>query len=320
MPTVIHEQNAVIGRANGFLAPRVTAIATSHAEVRGTEKVRAQDRADRQSGAPGGAGGGGRRPIRRSSADGPFRLLVFGGSQGARFMSDLVPPAVALLCRRRAARLAIVQQCRPEDMARVEAAYDGLGVAADLAALLPRHAAAHRRTATSSSAAPAPRPCAELAVIGRPAIMVPLPGALDQDQKANAMVLAAAGGGWMVEQKDMTPERLAADLAQPDGRSGAPVRRRRGGAQSRPPGCGRAPRRCGRACRGRRSAGRCRSCRMKMGLDIGPVHFVGIGGIGMSGIAEVLVNLGYRVQGSDAVRQRQCPAPAREGHRRRHRP
>ncbi len=211
VPTVIHEQNAVIGRANGFLAARVTAIATSQGQVRGTEKVAAKIV---QTGNPVRPAvlAAAETPYPAPTADGPFRLLVFGGSQGARFMSDSVPPAIALLPEALRARLAIVQQCRPEDMARVKAAYEALGVDACLAPFfndLPQRIAGSHLVVCRSGASTT----AELTVIGRPAIMVPLPGAVDQDQKANALVLAAAGGGWMVEQKDMTPERLAADLA-----------------------------------------------------------------------------------------------------------
>ena len=211
VPTVIHEQNAVIGRANGFLASRVTAIATGQAEVSGTEKVHARIV---QTGNPVRPAVlvAAETPYPALSADAPFRLLVFGGSQGARFMSDLVPPAVALLPETARAHLAIVQQCRPEDMARVKAAYGELGVAVCLAPFyhdMPRRIADSHLVVCRAGASTT----AELTVIGRPAIMVPLPGSLDQDQKANATVLAAAGGGWMVEQKDMTPERLAGDLA-----------------------------------------------------------------------------------------------------------
>ena len=231
VPTVIHDQNAVIGRANGFLAPRVTAIATSQPQVRGTEKVREKIT---QTGNPVRPAvlAAAETPYPTPTADGPFRLLVFGGSQGARFMSDLVPPAIALLPEAARGRLAIVQQCRPEDMARVEAAYKDLGVAAELQPFfrdLPQRIADSHLVICRSGAST----IAELTVIGRPAIMVPLPGALDQDQKANAMVLAAAGGGWMVEQKDMTPEHLAKNLsilmADPAGLSAAAAAARKSG-------------------------------------------------------------------------------------------
>ncbi len=211
VPTVIHEQNAVIGRANGFLAPRVTAIATSQPQVRGTEKVSARIT---QTGNPVRPAvlAAARTSYRPTPNRNPFNLLIFGGSQGARFLSDLVPPAIALLPEAERARLKVVQQCRAEDLARVKAIYDGLGIDADLAPFfhdMPRRMAQSCVVICRSGAST----IAELTVIGRPAILIPLPGALDQDQKANATVLAAAGGGWMIEQKDMTPERLAADLA-----------------------------------------------------------------------------------------------------------
>jgi UDP-N-acetylglucosamine--N-acetylmuramyl-(pentapeptide) pyrophosphoryl-undecaprenol N-acetylglucosamine transferase len=152
-------------------------------------------------------------PYPALAPNGRVNLLVFGGSQGARFMSDLVPAAVTLLAPDTRARLHIVQQCRPEDMARVREVYNGIGVDAELAPFfrdMPARIAASHLVVSRSGAST----CAELSVIGRPAIMVPLPGALDQDQKANAMVLAGAGGAWMVEQNDMNPVRLAGDLTR----------------------------------------------------------------------------------------------------------
>ena len=211
VPTLIHEQNAVLGRANRFLAPRVKVIATGFAVVRGAGTFAAKMV---QTGNPV-------RPAVRDAATiayvapragEPFRLVVFGGSQGARFMSDLVPPAIATMPAEMRSRLAIVQQCRPEDMDRVRESYAAIGVSAELQPFfrdMPQRIAAGHLVVCRSGAST----CAELAVIGRPAIMVPLPGALDQDQKANAEVLASAGGGWMVVQSEMNPRRLADDLA-----------------------------------------------------------------------------------------------------------
>lgn len=211
VPTIIHEQNAVFGRANRFLSTRVTKIATSFPKVAGGDAL--QDRIV-QTGNPV-------RPAVRTAAavpygvrtvGDPFRLLVFGGSQGAAFLSDVVPAAVALLPRETKALLRIVQQCRAEDLDRVRQAYDLLGVTAELApffADMPDRMAAANLVVCRSGAST----CAELAVIGRPAIMVPLPHALDQDQKANAGVLAAAGGGWMIEQPALTADRLAGEIA-----------------------------------------------------------------------------------------------------------
>ena len=211
VPTIIHEQNAVLGRANRFLAPRVGRIATSFASVGGTQAFGASVV---QTGNPVRpavrAAAATPYPV-RAAAD-PFRLLVFGGSQGARVFSDLMPATVALLAADARARLRIVQQCRPEDIGRVRQAYELLGVAADLApffADMPQRVAASHLVVCRSGAST----CAELAVIGRPAILVPLPHSLDQDQRANAGVLAGAGGGWLIDQSDLTPARLANEIA-----------------------------------------------------------------------------------------------------------
>jgi UDP-N-acetylglucosamine--N-acetylmuramyl-(pentapeptide) pyrophosphoryl-undecaprenol N-acetylglucosamine transferase len=212
VPTVIHDQNAVLGRANKFLANRVTAIATGFPKVRGAEMFVAKtvetgspvrEKVLKAAATP--------YPVRRAGS--PFNLLVFGGSQGARFMSDLVPPAVAALPEDLRGLLRVTQQCRPEDIDRVRDVYAGMGVAAELQPFfddMPARIAACHLVVSRSGASTV----AELSVIGRPAIMVPLPHALDQDQKANAEVLARAGGGWMVEQRDMNPARLARDLAE----------------------------------------------------------------------------------------------------------
>ena len=178
-----------------------------------------------------------RTPYPAARADGPFNLLVFGGSQGARFMSDLVPPAIAALPAETRRLIRVTQQCRPEDIDRVRDAYAGMGVEADLRPFFDdmpaRIAAAHLVVSRSGAST-----VAELRVIGRPAIMVPLPNALDQDQKANAEVLARAGGGWMVEQRDMNPagSRTILPSSSPI-RGGSPIRprRRRGSAGPTPP-------------------------------------------------------------------------------------
>ncbi len=212
IPTVVHDANAVLGRANRFLASRVTAIATSLPKVGGAGMFAARIVETGNPVRPAVREAAGTPYPARNTGD-PFRLLVFGGSQGARFMSDLLPPAVASLPEGDRRLLRVTQQCRPEDMERVARAYRDMLVEADLQPFfrdLPRRIAASHLVVGRSGASTV----AELAVIGRPAIMVPLPHALDQDQKANAEVLARAGGGWMIEQRDMTPDRLAQDLAE----------------------------------------------------------------------------------------------------------
>ncbi|MGA7490155.1 MAG: glycosyltransferase, partial [Xanthobacteraceae bacterium] len=142
----------------------------------------------------------------------PLRLVVFGGSQGARIMADIVPAAVERIEPHLQARLSVVQQAREEDLPRVKAGYARAQVAAEVApffADLPaRIAASHLVVARSGAST-----VAELAAIGRPAILVPLPHALDQDQSANAAVLAKAGGAIRLPQDDFTADRLAAEIS-----------------------------------------------------------------------------------------------------------
>jgi len=212
IPTVIHEQNAVIGRANRFLAPRVTAIATSFAAVLDREeKLNAKATRTGNPVRPAVIAAAA-SPYTPPETTGPIRLVVFGGSQGARIMADIVPPAVERLARHLQARFAVVQQAREEDLARVMDIYARAKVAADVApffADLPaRIASSHIVVARSGAST-----VAELAAIGRPAILVPLPHALDQDQSANAGVLERAGGAMRLRQDDFTPDRLAAEIS-----------------------------------------------------------------------------------------------------------
>jgi UDP-N-acetylglucosamine--N-acetylmuramyl-(pentapeptide) pyrophosphoryl-undecaprenol N-acetylglucosamine transferase len=209
--TIIHEQNAVMGRANRFLAPRVSAIATGFAALASPDQAIAAKLT--YVGNPV-------RPAVLAAAAVPFpdfadqlKVLVTGGSQGARIMSDIVPAAVARLSKAQRSRLAIVQQARAEDIERVVQRYGELNVRATVQpffADLPQHlAAAHLLIGRAGAST-----VSECAVIGRPAILVPLPGSLDQDQAANAAFLAAAGAATVIAQTDFTPERLGQELAR----------------------------------------------------------------------------------------------------------
>jgi UDP-N-acetylglucosamine--N-acetylmuramyl-(pentapeptide) pyrophosphoryl-undecaprenol N-acetylglucosamine transferase len=210
VPSLIHEANAVLGRANRLLAPRVNAIATGFPDV---------CRGDPRLAAKATLTGNPVRPAVVAAASAPYpasaeplRLLVFGGSQGARIMAEIVPAAIALLEPGLRARLAVVQQAREEDLARVRSAYAALSAAAEIAPFFPdlpaRMAASHVVVSRSGAST-----IAELAAIGRPAILVPLPHALDQDQFANAGQLEAAGGAIRLVQDEFTPRRLAAEIA-----------------------------------------------------------------------------------------------------------
>lgn len=216
-PTLIHEANAVMGRANSLLAPRVTAIATGYPDICAADPAlaaKAHHTGNPVRPAVIEAAG---IPFAAPAPDGPIDLLVFGGSQGARVMSEIVPPGVERLDPALRARLNIVQQAREEGIEAVRATYARLGVRAELAPFfgdLPaRMARAHLVIARSGAMT-----VAELGVIGRPSVLVPLPGALDQDQLANATALANGGGAVLMPQSHFTPDsfaelvtRLAAD-------------------------------------------------------------------------------------------------------------
>jgi len=211
IPTVLHEQNGVMGRANRLLAPRVTAIATGFRTLARIEaslqgKLTFTGNPVRSEVIAAAA-----TPYAAPQPDGKLRLLVFGGSQGARVMAEVVPSAIERVAAELRARLSIVQQARAENLDVVRATYARLGVEADCApffADLPaRMAAAHLVIARSGAST-----VAELSAIGRPAILVPLPHSLDQDQFVNAGVLQHAGGAIRLEQRDFTPERLAGEI------------------------------------------------------------------------------------------------------------
>ena len=213
VPSLIHEQNGVIGRANRFLLGRVSAVATGFKEVAGLPAHLAPRTFHTGNPIRPAVTEAARVLYAPPPAGGELRLLVFGGSQGARVMSDVVPTALASLPASERARLHVVQQARPEDLASVREAYGEARIAAEVEPFfrdLPRRIAdAHLVIARSGAST-----VAELAAIGRPAILVPLPGALDQDQAANARSLAAVGAATVVPQGDFTPARLASELTE----------------------------------------------------------------------------------------------------------
>jgi UDP-N-acetylglucosamine--N-acetylmuramyl-(pentapeptide) pyrophosphoryl-undecaprenol N-acetylglucosamine transferase len=210
VPSLIHDANAVIGRANRLLAPRVTAIASTFPAVFDAEPALA---------AKATLTGNPVRPAVIAAAatpypapNDPLRLLIVGGSQGARIMADIVPGAIGHLEAGLRARPTVVQQARDEDLGRVREVYAKLAVGAEIAPFfsdLPlRMAASHLVVARAGAST-----VAELSAIGRPSILIPLPHALDQDQFANAGVLERAGGALRILQEAFTPQRLADEIA-----------------------------------------------------------------------------------------------------------
>ncbi len=212
IPTLIHEQNAVMGRANRFLAPRVRTIATGFPGILDARPALAAKATYTGNPVRPAVIAAAANPYPARGRGDPLRLLVFGGSQGARVMADIVPAGVELVEAALRARLKVTQQARQEDVPRVRDAYRrGGGGAAGGAPFfddLPvRMAASHLVIARSGAST-----VAELTAIGRPSILVPLPHALDQDQHHNAGVLMAAGGAIRLAQADFTPDRVAAEI------------------------------------------------------------------------------------------------------------
>jgi UDP-N-acetylglucosamine--N-acetylmuramyl-(pentapeptide) pyrophosphoryl-undecaprenol N-acetylglucosamine transferase len=211
--TLLHEQNAILGRANRLLAPRVRRIATSFPEV---SAVRPGDRARLvETGNPVRAAITALRgtPYPALAGDAPFHVLVLGGSQGARVLSEVVPAACARLPDPLRGRLRLVQQARPEDIEAVRRAHAGSGVTAELATFfddVPARLARAQLVISRSGASTV----AELAMIGRPAILVPYLHAADDHQTANARALEQAGGAWVMPHAALTPDALAERLAQ----------------------------------------------------------------------------------------------------------
>jgi UDP-N-acetylglucosamine--N-acetylmuramyl-(pentapeptide) pyrophosphoryl-undecaprenol N-acetylglucosamine transferase len=210
IPTAILAPDAVLGRANRLVANSVNAVAGGLPLKRFAPKdmdkvtytgnpVRPEIVALKDA------------PYETPAADGPLNLLVFGGSQGARVLSEIVPAAIALLAPALKSRLSIVQQCRPEDIETARAAYAGVTVElASFFADMPQRLALAQLVICRAGVSTV----SELAVIGRPAILIPYPFATDDHQTVNAQVLTEANAAWSIPQGALTPESLAQLLTQ----------------------------------------------------------------------------------------------------------
>ncbi len=211
LPTLIHEQNAVLGRANRLLAPLVRCIATGFPD---TNRLRQVDRARAvHTGNPvrGAILALGAVPYSPPAPGQPIELLILGGSQGAHILGEVVPAALAMLPQSLRERLRVSQQARPEDHAAVVETYAKAGIAAQVERFfsdVPRRLArAHLAICRAGAST-----IAELAAIGRPAVLIPYPFATDDHQTANARAIAASGGARVIAQSQLRAEGLAADL------------------------------------------------------------------------------------------------------------
>ncbi|GLT02190.1 UDP-N-acetylglucosamine--N-acetylmuramyl-(pentapeptide) pyrophosphoryl-undecaprenol N-acetylglucosamine transferase [Sphingobium jiangsuense] len=211
IPTVVHEQNAVLGRVNRLLARKVNAIATAYPDVQ-----RLKPKYDHKVHLVG-------NPVREEvlalrdeefpalTDESVFRLLVTGGSQGASILSEVVPEGLSLLPISLRRRLQVTQQCRAEDIERVRATYAEMEIPADLATYIndipEKLNWAHLVIARAGAST-----LAELTVAGRPAILIPLPSAMDDHQTANVRELVEAGGARSIPQSRFTPVELAKQM------------------------------------------------------------------------------------------------------------
>ncbi len=204
---ILQEQNAVLGRANRLFARSADALALGFAKTRGVPR-RAVTLVTGNPVRPAIAAQAGR--VYTAPTD-TIDLLVLGGSLGARVFSDVVPASIALLPAELRTRLHITQQCRPEDLLRVGDAYEAMGVPATVSTFFGNVAellaAAHLVIARAGAST-----CAELAAVGRPSILVPLPDAIDNHQAENASSLEAAAAALVMPQAALTAASLAAQL------------------------------------------------------------------------------------------------------------
>jgi UDP-N-acetylglucosamine--N-acetylmuramyl-(pentapeptide) pyrophosphoryl-undecaprenol N-acetylglucosamine transferase len=211
IPTVLHEQNAVMGRVNRLLAGDAEAIGIAYDKV-DRLKTRYQDKAVVVG-----------NPVRDEIAKlgelpyppfdtvAPLKILVTGGSQGASVLSSVVPEGLGLLQPSLRHRLQVVQQCRPDDIEQVRNRYAALGIPAELLTYIEdmpdKLADAHLVIGRAGAST-----IAELSAAGRPAILIPFPSATDDHQTANAREMTSAGGARSIQQDVFTPEVLARQI------------------------------------------------------------------------------------------------------------
>ncbi len=210
IPTLVHESNAVLGRANRLLSTKVTKVAIGFGETKHIGDVQVNVTGN---------------PVRpeilkaaiqnypQRTADAKFNLLVFGGSQGATYFSEALPAACKLLSNDERKLLNIVQQARPEDKDAVISAYKEMGIAAEVETFFGDMASKLQASHLVISRAGAST-VSELSIVGRPAILVPYPHALDHDQATNAAAVSSQGGASLFDQSTLTPKLLADELSR----------------------------------------------------------------------------------------------------------
>ncbi len=210
-PVLLHEQNALMGRANRWLAKRAVGIVMGFApggepDAKLQKKIHILGNPVRREVLEAA-----KIEYRQRKTTDPFHLLVFGGSQGARYFSEVMAKAVAMLSPQHLAVLRVVQQARSEDVDHLVTSFNNTGVHSEVSPffspLAERIANADLIMGRGGAST-----VSECAIIGRPSILVPLPGSLDGDQTQNAQGLQKAGGCKVIKQSKLTPERLAEEI------------------------------------------------------------------------------------------------------------
>jgi len=207
VPRMIHEQNGVLGRVNRVFAPRVDRVACGTWPTVLPKGVTGVETGNPVRGAVRDMAGAPYRP----PEDGPIHLLVIGGSQGARVLSEVVPSAVLGLSEAMRGRVSVTQQARPEDVEAVDAQYRAGGVRAEVAPFFDdipaRLAAAHLVISRAGAST-----VAEIAAVGRPSILIPFAAAMDDHQTANARALVAAEAAILLPEEGLAPATLSAQM------------------------------------------------------------------------------------------------------------
>jgi len=211
IPTVLHEQNAVLGRVNRLLAGEAEAIGTAYDQVERLKRGNQGKAVLVGNPVRDSVRKLGELPFPPFDEVAPLKILVTGGSQGATVLGEIVPEGLGLLQPSLRRRLQIVQQCRPDDIERVRRRYAELGIPAELTTYIEdmpeKLADAHLVIGRAGAST-----IAELTAAGRPAILIPYPAATDDHQTANAREMTAAGGARTIQQTDFTPDVLARQI------------------------------------------------------------------------------------------------------------
>ena len=211
IPTVLHEQNAVLGRVNRLLAGEAAAIGTAYSKIDRLKPKYADKTVLIGNPVREEIARLGELPFPPFDEVAPLKILVTGGSQGASILSKVVPAGLGMLAPSLRRRLQVVQQCRPEDIDRVRGQYAELGIPAELMTYIEdiadKIADAHLVIGRAGAST-----VAELTAAGRPAILIPYAAATDDHQTANAREMVQAGGARAIQESGFTPQVLARQI------------------------------------------------------------------------------------------------------------